>query len=351
MADPDHDSNVLAGIDLAAWQPPPPSSNLADAVIARLREPPPVAAIEPQPAAPRRARVARVLGIAAVAAAIAGLALWGTTRAPRPRHGDVVATPRRAVDVTVAAPPTVGAAPAPDAQKLRDDLAAAERRIAELTAQLAARDTGPAADAVMVPPPALEPYRRTGNFNIRPDEATRQQIASSAAVHNDSHIVGQFRMCVDRNGDVSRVQIVQSTRFETYDQAIVAGMRGWKYRPFVVDGKPAPVCSLVTFVYTPDAPKPAAPAAAACNGPFVENLVSQAAVQYDTGFPASALAIMRKALACEQTTRLYRLAGLFACAARDAKAARDFMTKIPESYRAALAQRCILEGILLSPSR
>jgi hypothetical protein len=60
---------------------------------------------------------------------------------------------------------------------------------------------------------------------------------------------------------------------------------------------------------------------------------------------------MRKALACEQNTRMYRLAGLYACAARDANAARDFLAKIPVVYHAGLAQRCMIEGITLEPAR
>lgn len=485
MADQDRedDDDVLAGIDLAAWQPPPPPGSLADAVIARLREPPPVAAVEPQPATPRRTRLARALGAGAVAAAVAGLALWGTVRAPRNAQGDVVASnaehlaleasaadldpgaalrwtraghritahqARGAVHWTVAgddtlvldsggdpsaatieasgaslrvevsmnfsdsrtlgvttvaaaivavvtvavyqghikatsggqtiqvepgatielrphnppqpprpAPPdprdqrvTVGVDPGPDAKALRDQLAAAERQIAELTAQLTAGNAGPAADAVMVAPPALDLYRLSGDPRIVPDEATRQQIASSAAVHNDTHIVGSFRLCVDRHGEVSRVQVVKSTRFEAYDQTIVGGMHGWTYRPFLVDGKPTPVCSMVTYIYTPDEPKPAAPgaAAASCKGTVVEDLVSQATAQYDNGSSAAALSLMQKALACEHNTRMYRLAGLFACASHDASAARDFLAKLPERDHAGLVQRCMLEGITVEPA-
>ncbi|MEO7735470.1 MAG: sigma-70 family RNA polymerase sigma factor [Kofleriaceae bacterium] len=58
----------------------------------------------------------------------------------------------------------------------------------------------------------------------------------------------------------------------------------------------------------------------------------------------------QKALACEHNTRMYRLAGLFACASHDASAARDFLAKLPERDHAGLVQRCMLEGITLQPA-
>lgn len=482
----DHDDHgALAGIDLGAWQPPPPPSSLADAVIARLREPSPVAAVESQPPAALRARprtrIAQILGAGAVAAAISGLALWGTARAPRNGQGDVIATNAEhlALDATAAdldpgaelrwtraghritahqrcgavhwtvagddvlvldsggaasavtieasgaslrvevsmnlsdartlgvttvvaavvtvavyqghiratsggqtiqvepgatielrpnSPPQppppeprdhrsdpirVGVGPAPDAKALRDQLAAADRRIAELTAQLAAGNTDPAVDAVIVAPPVLDAYRLGGERNIVPDEATRRQIDSSAAVRNDTHMIGSFRLCLDRHGAVSRVQVVKSTRFETYDQTIVEGMRGWTFRPFLVQGEPTPACAVFTFAYSTDQPKPSAPrgAAASCTGTSVEDLVHQATNQYDNGYAASALVLMQRALACEQNPRMYRLAGLFACAAHDGKAARDLLAKTPAASRAGLVQRCMVEGITLAPAR
>ena len=41
----DDDDNVLADYDLSAWEAPPPSAGLADAVIARAKQPPAVAAV------------------------------------------------------------------------------------------------------------------------------------------------------------------------------------------------------------------------------------------------------------------------------------------------------------------
>ena len=40
-----------------------------------------------------------------------------------------------------------------------------------------------------------------------------------------------------------------SSGFPAYDQKIQREMRNWKYRPFMVNGKAAPVCTAVTFIY------------------------------------------------------------------------------------------------------
>jgi len=88
----DHDDNPLAGIDLAAWQPPAPGDRLADAVVARMREPvPAVPAVETGGATSGR-RWWLIAGIAAAIAAAAVFGMRGLVRAPRDGHGTVAAT-------------------------------------------------------------------------------------------------------------------------------------------------------------------------------------------------------------------------------------------------------------------
>jgi TonB family protein len=60
---------------------------------------------------------------------------------------------------------------------------------------------------------------------------------------------GTFRICLDRNGRVEDLEPLRSTGYASYDRRILSTMADWVYSPFVVDGKPMPVCSAVTFVY------------------------------------------------------------------------------------------------------
>ena len=83
------DDDALAGVDLAAWQPPPLPADLASAVIARLREPVRAAALDPHERTSRRPRW--IGGLAVMAAATAAAAVW-LTRSPPPSRGARITT-------------------------------------------------------------------------------------------------------------------------------------------------------------------------------------------------------------------------------------------------------------------
>ena len=468
----DDDDHPLAGIDLAAWQPPPPPANLADAVIARMRQPVPAGAVaEPDERAPRRS--IRLAGLAAAAALAAGLAVWGTFRAPRDGRGALIAaraehlaldgtaadldpgaelhwtrdgrhiiahqqrgTVRWTVaddDILMIDPGGAGSAGAPAAieasgaslrvevlmnfsdtrtvgvatvvalatvtvyqghikatsggqtvqiepgaivelrpgqppqppslhagepatvggavdvqalQVLQAKLAAANQQIAELTARLPGYgDAGTETAHTDVPPPALDQLRLSGDRNVVPDAATQQamELAGSPS------LVGTFRLCVDTHGAVSSVHRIQSTRFDKYDQEIERAMRGWTYKPFLIDDKPAPVCTAITYIYTRDTDPPG-PAARPCENMNIADQVTQAANQYSNGAASAALGIMRSVLTCKHDARMYRLAVIYACAAHDAPTARELFAKLPPAQRPAIEQRCQQDGIAVAPA-
>jgi len=43
--------------------------------------------------------------------------------------------------------------------------------------------------------------------------------------------------------------VLKSSGFPAYDARLVDEVRRWRYTPFVIDGRPTPVCSVVQFVY------------------------------------------------------------------------------------------------------
>ncbi|MBL0214404.1 MAG: hypothetical protein IPQ07_11005 [Myxococcales bacterium] len=94
----DRDDELSSDYDLSAWEVPPPSAGLADAVIARVREPASAAAaVEASEKPTRRWWIAG--GIAAVVAAAVAFALWGIQRAPKNGEGDVVAAAAQQLDL------------------------------------------------------------------------------------------------------------------------------------------------------------------------------------------------------------------------------------------------------------
>ena len=47
----------------------------------------------------------------------------------------------------------------------------------------------------------------------------------------------------------AELNVIKASGFPAYDQKIQREMRNWKYRPFMINGKAAPVCTAVTFIY------------------------------------------------------------------------------------------------------
>jgi protein TonB len=105
----------------------------------------------------------------------------------------------------------------------------------------------PPAPPANVAPQALDANRISGEKNIVPDDVTKTEIGRSGK----DKIVGSYKLCITAEGNINSVVQLKSTGFPSYDQKIQGTIRGeWRYRPFMVNGKAAPVCTAVTFIYT-----------------------------------------------------------------------------------------------------
>jgi hypothetical protein len=105
-----------------------------------------------------------------------------------------------------------------------------------------------------VPPLALDAMRIAGEKNILPDDVTRKTIRESGR----DKVIGSYKLCVKRTGAVASVTLLKTTGFPSYDQRIMSTIRAqWRYRPFLINNKPARVCTAVTFIYTQRAAPPA----------------------------------------------------------------------------------------------
>jgi TonB family protein len=98
----------------------------------------------------------------------------------------------------------------------------------------------------VVAPTVLEGHRVAGDKDIRPDDRTKAEIEKSGK----HRVVGSFKMCITATGKVETVKMLKSTGFPAYDATLIAGIHGWRYRPYLVNGSPKPVCTAVTFVYS-----------------------------------------------------------------------------------------------------
>jgi protein TonB len=105
----------------------------------------------------------------------------------------------------------------------------------------------PPAPPANVPPTALDANRIAGEKNITPDDVTKTEIQRAGR----DKLIGSFKLCITAEGNVASVSQLKSTGYGAYDSKITSTIRGeWRYRPFMVNGKPTPVCTAVTFIYS-----------------------------------------------------------------------------------------------------
>jgi len=93
----------------------------------------------------------------------------------------------------------------------------------------------------------LDANRISGDKEIVPDNNTQTEIGRSGV----EQVVGSFKLCVAVDGNVATVTPLRSTGFPAYDAKILSTIRGkWRYKPYLVDGKPTAVCTAVRFIYS-----------------------------------------------------------------------------------------------------
>ena len=105
----------------------------------------------------------------------------------------------------------------------------------------------PPAPPQNVPPTMLEGSRISGDKMIAPDDVTKTEIQRSGK----DKVVGSFKLCLTVDGSIASVTMLKSTGFDAYNTKIQGKMRSeWRYKPYNVNGKPVPVCTAVTFIYS-----------------------------------------------------------------------------------------------------
>jgi TonB family protein len=103
-----------------------------------------------------------------------------------------------------------------------------------------------------VAPSALEPLRIAGARDVAPDAAA----LAAARAAGKARLVTSAVVCVDRSGSVDSTRIVKWSDVDVYDRAVLQAVSAWRFRPFLISGRPSAVCTAVTF--RADVP-PAAP--------------------------------------------------------------------------------------------
>jgi protein TonB len=96
-----------------------------------------------------------------------------------------------------------------------------------------------------VAPQVLKGLRTSGETAIYPPGEVVQQMHRSG----DLKTSASLKVCIGADGAVAAIGLLRSTRYPAYDEALLASARRWVYRPYTVNGRAVPVCSVVTFQY------------------------------------------------------------------------------------------------------
>jgi hypothetical protein len=99
--------------------------------------------------------------------------------------------------------------------------------------------------------PVLKGRRISGQTNVQPSDETQ----SLMIFEGRTSVSGTIALCVSISGVVTKERMWKSTGYADYDQELLAAIHDWRYRPYVLNGAPAPVCDKVEFQYRMEAPE------------------------------------------------------------------------------------------------
>ncbi|MEO7730982.1 MAG: hypothetical protein ABIY55_08435, partial [Kofleriaceae bacterium] len=103
----------------------------------------------------------------------------------------------------------------------------------------------PTGDNRTRPRQSLDAHRIEGETNLVPPDEVQKAMQQAGR----KELVGSFKLCIAADGAISNVTPLQLTGSLAYDRVLERNVSTWLYRPFEVDGKPTPVCTVVTLVY------------------------------------------------------------------------------------------------------
>jgi hypothetical protein len=91
----------------------------------------------------------------------------------------------------------------------------------------------------------IEGQRIAGTREIQlPD-----RLVAMVQANGISHLKVRTMLCIDESGQPDRISVPGSSGFAEVDAVVKTGMSGWRYRPWMVNGRPARACFGVVFNY------------------------------------------------------------------------------------------------------
>ena len=159
-------------------------------------------------------------------------------------------TPAKPATVATKAPAKVEASPEPTWAKPE-----APAPVAPAPAPAVAKTEPAPLPAPAKPAAAAEPPRivapsvlkslLASSSTIEPPEAVQAQMMRDEKKKTTAVV----KVCIGTGGEVTGASVAKTSGYVQYDAALVAGVRGWRYRPYSADGHAVPACSAVVFAF------------------------------------------------------------------------------------------------------
>ncbi len=368
------DDDDLSDYDLSAWEVPPPSKGLADAVIARATQPGAVAATENPGERPVRRWWIGVVGVS-VAAALA-FAVWGIQRAPKNGAGDVIATNAQLVELGDS---SVQLDPGTELHWKRDEhrvTIAQPRGAASFTIHgddTFAIDAGAMVASVEASGASL---RVEVTMNVSDARVIGASALTAAVVAMVTVVVYEGRVKVASGGQL--VVVEPGSRLEVKNPALEPLPVAVGGSPDVIAAKEAEIAALKRRIdelqHDRTAPPPGPPDPPSCDEvscvlnnyagsccqrfkktprtqpPAIAACDAAASVktgddQFGKGLFAAALTSYEAAQLCKADMATLRKVGMAACRSNNGTKARAVIGRLPPDASLAVAKVCIQEGI------
>jgi TonB family protein len=100
------------------------------------------------------------------------------------------------------------------------------------------------------PPRAIAPDVLKGllvqSTSIEPPDVVRMQMTRD----DKKKTAVVVKVCIAETGAVTQSSIAKSSGYPAYDEHAVSSVRGWRYKPYVVDNKAVPACSAVAVAFS-----------------------------------------------------------------------------------------------------
>ncbi|MEO7732269.1 MAG: TonB family protein [Kofleriaceae bacterium] len=104
----------------------------------------------------------------------------------------------------------------------------------------------PKPPTAVISPVVMNGLRISGDTQVHPSESSQSRMSRDG----QTKIVGSVHLCMSTDGSIASVAMAKPTQYDEYDQALLSAVRGWRYRPYTVNGVAVKACSIVTFIYT-----------------------------------------------------------------------------------------------------